>query len=369
MIPVFRPSVSEKEINAVSEVLKSGWWGCGPKVSEFEDKFSKYLSVKYAVAENSCTAALHSAGKVLNLEKGSEVITSPITFISTAYLANYNNLKIVFADVEEDTLNLNPDDVKDKITDKTKIILPVHYGGHACDMGKIMNIAKENNLFVIEDCAHATGGKYKDKMLGSFGDISCFSFAAVKNLSTGDGGMFCTNNEEYAKKAKILRWIGINKETVERTSKDEYEWSYSISEVGHKFQMTDISAAIGIVQLERLKELNGRRKEITKKYNEAFSKVDWITIPVEKDYAYSSNHNYVIKVDKDRDKLMQYLKQRGISTGVHYLPIYKHPIYKDIKSNCPIAEEVWKKILTLPLFPDMTNEEVEKVVKCINKFR
>jgi len=368
MIPVFRPSVSEKEIKAVSDVLKSGWWGCGPKVKEFEDKFSKFIGTKYAVALNSCTAALHLAGKALDLKPGSEVITTPMTFISTLYFASYNNLKIVFADIEEDTLNIDAEDIKKKISGKTKVILPVHYGGHACRMDEIMEIAREKNIFVVEDAAHATGGLYKGRKLGSFGIMNCFSFQAVKNLATGDGGMVTTDNLEFAEKLKKLRWLGISRETADRTDKDQYSWKYLIDEVGYKFQMNDILAAIGIVQLERLKELNGRRKEITKRYNEAFSKVSWITTPVEKEYANSANHNYVIKVDKDREKLILHLKKNDIAAGVHYMPAYMHPVFKNVKAKCPVADKVWKRLITLPLFPDMTDEEVEKVIGVVKGF-
>ena len=369
MIPVFRPSLTEKEIKAVTETLKSGWWGSGPKAFEFEEKFKKYVKIKYAVALNSGTAALHLAGKLLNLKPGSEIITTPLTFISTAYLADYNNLKPVFADIEEDTLNINPDDIRKKITNKTRAIVLVHFGGHACRMDEIMEVAKKNDLYVIEDCAHAAGASYKGKRLGTFGDFGCFSFQAVKNLATGDGGMLTTNSEEWANRAKILRWVGINKETGERASADQYTWEYEIAEVGYKYQMCDILAAIGIVQLERLDEMNRRRKDITKRYNEAFEGADWIETPVEKDYCSSSNHNYVIKVKKNRDKLMRYLKEKGISSSVHYLPAYKHPVYRHIKADCPVAEEVWKKLLTLPLFPDMTGEEVELVINSVKKFK
>lgn len=368
MIPVYKPSISEEEIKEVIGVLKSGWWGAGPKTAEFEKAFAGYLGVKNAVALNSCTAALHLAGKLLNLPVGSEVITSPLTFISTAYLAEYNNLKVVFADVEEDTLNINPEDIKTKITNKTKVIIPVHYGGHACKMDEIMEIAKKCNLRVVEDCAHATGASYKGKKLGTIGDIGCFSFQAVKNLATGDGGMLVTNNEGWAKRAKRLRWLGINSETADRANKDQYTWKYEIAEVGYKYQLCDVLAALGVAQLKRLDKMNAKRKEITKTYNKAFKDIDWIRIPVEKEYANSSNHNYVIKVDKDREKLILHLKKNGIAAGVHYIPAYMHPVFKNIKAKCPVADKVWGKLVTLPLFPDMTNEEVEKVIRVVKEF-
>ena len=367
MIPVFKPSVSDAEIEAVKSVLKSGWWGAGPKAAEFEEKFARFIGTRHAIALNSCTAALHLAVKVCDFPKGSEIITTPITFISTAYAAIYNDCNAVFADVEEDTLNINPDDIRRKMTSKTKAIIPVHYGGHSCRMDEIMQIAKEHNLVVIEDCAHATGGKYRGKMLGSIGDFGCFSFQAVKNLATGDGGMVTLNNAEQAERMRKLRWLGISKETGDRADKDSYKWNYAIDEVGYKFQMPDILAAIGIAQLERINELNGKRERIFRRYNEAFSNLDWLEIPVLKDYAKSAYHNYVIKTEH-RDKLMQHLMKNGISSGVHYLPAYKHPVFKGIKADCPVAERGWKKLLTLPLYPDMTDDEVGKVVEGVKSF-
>ena len=368
MIPLFRPSYTEEEIKLVSEAIKSHWWGCGPQVKKFEEEFRNYIGSKYAVALNSCTAALHLAGKVLNLTPKAEVITTPITFVSTTYLALYNNLKVVFADVEEDTLNIDPSDIEKKITENTKVIVPVHYGGHCCDMDAIRKIAEENNLFVVEDAAHAMGSLYKGKKAGTLGDIGCFSFQAVKNLATGDGGMIATNSKEFADKIKKLRWLGINRETFDRTERDVYSWEYAIDEVGYKYQMTDILASIGRIQLKRLEEMNKKRRELTRIYNEAFENVEWIETPVEKKYTRSSNHNYVIKIKKNRNKLIDYLKSKEITAGVHYLPLYKHPVLKTKKVNCPVAERVWKRILTLPLFPDMTMEEINYIIKTVKEF-
>jgi len=368
MIPVFKPSVTNEEIEAVTETLKSGWWGAGPRSTKFSEEFADYIGAKHAITLSSCTAALHLAGKLLDLPVGSEIITTPITFISTPFLASYNNLKVVFADVEEDTLNIDPEDIKKKITPNTKAILLVHFGGHACEMDKIMEIAKEHDLYVIEDCAHATGTTYKGKRVGTIGDMGCFSFQAVKNLATGDGGMLTTNNDEWAKRAEVLRWVGINKDTASRTNKDQYSWEYGITEVGYKYQLCDILAAIGSVQLRRLETMNKRRREITERYNEAFKDVSWITTPVQKDYTSSANHNYVMKVEKDRDKLMIYLREKGIATGVHYLPAYKHKVYADIDHDCPVAEKMWTRLISLPIFPDMTDEEVEMVISEVKNF-
>ena len=370
MIPIFRPSMGEEEIEAVAEVLKSGWIGLGPKTKEFEERFAEYIGTEYAVALNSCTAALHLALNVLGINSG-EVITTPITFVSTAHAIIYNNATPVFADVQEDTLNIDPVDIERKITEKTKAIIPVHYGGHVCDMDEILDIASEHDLYVIEDAAHACGAEYKGKKAGSLSDIGCFSFHAVKNLATGDGGMITTNDEGVYEKLLKLRWLGINKSTYQRDAKG-YSWYYDVESVGFKTHMNDITAAIGLVQLKKLDKMNAKRREIVKRYNEAFEDFDWIEMPVEKEYVKSSLHNYAIKVNKgDRNELIAHLAEKGVSAGVHYMPLYIHPIYKKLRveGNCPIADSVWRKVVILPLYPDMTEKDVEIVVKGVKGFK
>ena len=370
MIPIFRPSMGDEEIGAVAEVLKSGWIGLGPKTKEFEERFAEYIRTKYAVALNSCTAALHLALNVLGIDSG-EAMTTPITFVSTAHAIIYNNASPIFADVQEDTLNIDPHDIERKITAKTEAIIPVHYGGHPCDMDEILDITNEHNLYVIEDAAHACGADYKGKKAGSLGDIGCFSFHAVKNLATGDGGMITTNDKEMYEKLLKLRWLGINKSTYQRDAKG-YSWYYDVKSVGFKTHMNDITAAIGLVQLKKLDKMNAKRREIVKKYNEALEDLDWIETPIEKEHVKSSLHNYAIKVNRgDRNELIAYLAEKGVSAGVHYLPLYMHPIYKKlgIKSDCPMADRVWGKVVILPLYPDMADAEIDKVIDAVKSFR
>ncbi|MFA5374644.1 MAG: DegT/DnrJ/EryC1/StrS family aminotransferase [Dehalococcoidia bacterium] len=361
--------MGDEEVEAVAKTLRSGWIGLGPKTKEFEEKFAKYIGVKYAVALNSCTAALHLAVNVLGIDSG-EVITSPITFVSTAHAVLYNNATPVFADVQADTLNINPADIKKKITKKTKAIIPVHYGGHSCDMDEIMKLAAKHNLWVIEDAAHACGGEYKGIKAGAIGNLGCFSFHAVKNLATGDGGMITTNDEEIYKRLLKLRWVGINKDTYHR-SKEGYDWYYDVECLGFKDHMNDITASIGIVQLKRLDAMNNKRRKIVNKYNKAFKELEWVETPVERDYVKSSLHNYAVKVNKvDRNELIAYLAKRGVSSSVHYMPLYLHPYYKEIgiKGDCPIADKVWKKLVNLPLYPDMTDEDLSRVITAIRDF-
>jgi len=365
MIPLFKPTCSDEEIKAVTDVLKSGWWGLGPKTKEFEERFADYIGTKYAVNLNSATAALHLSLKSLDLPEGSEVITTPITFISTASAIEYNNLKPVFADVDRDTLNISPEDVRKKITPKTKAILPVHFGGHICDMDELTSIASKHKLAIIEDAAHAAGSSYKGKKAGSFGKFGCFSFHAVKNLATADGGMITTNDKNSYERLLRLRWMGIDKSTSSRTSKSNYVWDYDVKELGFKCHGNDILSSIGLVQLKKLEETNRRRREIFKAYSKALG--DVLEAPVWRKGHVSACHNYVAKAER-RDELIEHLAKNDIASGVHYKPLYLHSYYKGLKANCPVADEVWKNIISLPVFPDLKDEEIEKIVSCIREF-
>lgn len=368
MIPVFKPSYGKEELEALKEPFETGWIGLGPKTKEFENKFGEYIGVKYAIATNSCTAALHLAMKVMRVESY-EVITTPLTFVSTNHAILYNNGIPVFADICPDTLNINPDKIKNLITDRTMAIVVVHYGGHPCDMDIINEIAQKHNLVVIEDAAHGCGGEYKGRKIGSLGDIACFSFHAVKNLATADGGMITTNDPEIYGRLLKLRWLGISKSTWAREEKDKrYSWYYNVEEVGHKYHMNDIAAAIGLVQLKKLDRMNDRRRQISEKYNKGFADLDWVETPTVKSYAKSACHNYVIKVE-ERDRLNIYLQEQGISTGVHYVPNNHYQMYKNCRGETPVCEEIWTKLLTLPLFPDLTNTETDMIVEKVRMFK
>lgn len=368
MIPLFKPVYSGDLVKELKKTLKSGWWGLGPKTGEFERKFAEFIGTKYAVSVNSCTAALHLSLKVLDLKPGDEVITTPITFISTAFSISYNNLKPVFADVEEDTLNLDPRDIEKKITKKTKAIIPMHFGGHPCGMDAIMDTASKYDLEIVEDCAHAAGSDYKNQKAGSFGKFGCFSFHAVKNLSTGDGGMITTNDKKLYERLKRLRWLGIGASTFSRTNMDYYSWDYTINEIGFKYHSNDIASTIGLVQLRELEKNNEKRRDIFKRYNKSFKGLRWMKTPVCKANVKSACHNYVAKVE-NRDRLVSYLNQKGVSAGVHYKPLYKYPVYGNLKCNCPVADNIWKKLITLPLYPDMTGAEISMVVKSVKNFK
>lgn len=367
LIPVFRPWYDRAELEAVQEVFDSAWIGLGPKTAEFEDRFARYVGVPYAVALNSATAALHLGLAVLNVS-GGEVITTPMTFVSTSHAILYNNAEPVFADIEPDTLNIDPASIEANLTDRTRAIVVVHYGGHACDMDPILDLAEARGIPVLEDVAHGAGGTYRGRKLGSLGALGSFSFHAVKNLATGDGGMLTFSDPEYDARLRRLRWVGIDKDTWDRSEIDhKYSWYYTVQELGWKYHMNDITAAIGLAQLEKLDRGNARRREIVAYYNDRFSDLDCLETPVQKSYAGSACHNYVIKLDR-RDQLIAYLRDRNISTGVHYMPNHLYTMYRGYRAHVPVAERVWQRLVTLPLYPGMTDWDVERVVRGVRSF-
>lgn len=366
MIPVFRPAFGEEEIDAVAEVMRSGWVGLGPKTAEFEQNFADFCSVPSAIAMNSCTAALDIAVRLLNLSPGDEVIVPTMTFVSTAHVVVQNLGTPIFADVDKRTLNIDPNDVASKITERTRAIIVTHYSGRPVDLDQIRNVA--SGLPIIEDCAHATGASYNGIPVGSIGDIGCFSFHAVKNLATGDGGMLTTKNQLWAKRAKSLRWLGIDQSTWDRSKIDQrYWWKYNVDEIGLKCHMNDIAAAIGLVQLQRISQLNSRRREIVQQYLTALSSVVEIELPIDDDDTYRSSwHLFCIRCER-RDELSSFLSSRGISTGVHYAPIHQYNCYKT-KVVLPIAEKAFERMLTLPLYPELKDSEVHTIIETILDF-
>ncbi len=368
MIPLFRPSITEEEIQAVREVMESGWHTLGPKTAEFEQQFAHYVGARHAVGMNSGTAALHLAMHLLELGHGDEVIVPTITVVSTPHSAVYAGATPVFADVCPDTVCIDLQDVERKITPRTRAIIPVHYGGHPCDLDALREIIRGRDITIVEDAAHACGAEYKGQRIGALSPLTCFSFHAVKNLACGDGGMVTTDNDEYARVLRELRWLGISKDTWQRTvGRPAYAWHYLVNRLGFKAHLNDIAAAIAMVQLKRLEDLNTRRRALVAHYTERLSQFSGVQCPVEKPYAKSAWHLYAIQVE-DRDELIAYLKEHGIGTGVHYYPTHLHPYYHDRKAHCPVAEDLWKRLLTLPLYPDLTPEEQEHVIQTLEQF-
>ncbi len=371
MIPLFRPCYDNQEAEAVAEVLKSGWVGLGPKTAQFEKEFANYLGSPYCVALNSGTSALHLSLASQELKEGDEVIVSPLTFVSTVHVVRYVGGTPIFADVEPDTLNIDPKEISDKINDRTKVILPVHYGGHPCDMDPILKLAQEHKITVVEDAAHACGAEYKGRRIGTLSPLTCFSFHAVKNIATGDGGAISFGNPRFLEYFKEMRWMGISKDTWDRSLTGEvYAWKYTVNRLGFKCHMNDIAAAIGLVQLHKLKRNNERRREIAAKYNRQLKDLDWIELPVEKSYAKSAWHIYKISVQNlnMRDALIEYLKRKEISPGVHYFPINLYPYYAQMKEMAPRASKLWERILSLPMFPDLTEAQQDYIIETLRSF-
>jgi perosamine synthetase len=289
-----------------------------------------------------------------------------MTFVSSAHVVAYNLATPVFVDVDPVTLAIDLDDVRRKITARTRAIIPVHYSGRPVDLDALRDVAGE--IPIIEDCAHATGARYKGRPVGSIGDIGCFSFHAVKNLAMGDGGALTTNNQQWAERSKRLRWLGIDKGTWTRTAADKsYWWQYFVDEIGLKCHLNDISAAIGLVQLQKLEKMNARRREIARRYSEEFSKYDFLEVPPADDATFQSSwHIYCLKVP-NRDDLCTYLQERGIATGVHYTPIHLYSCYGN-KASLPRAEAVFERIVSLPMYPDMTHSDVEQVIDSVTGY-
>lgn len=366
MLPVFKPALTDEEIEAVSEVMRSGWIGLGPKTAEFESRFAAFCALPHAVALNSGTAALDLAMKLIGVGPGDEVIVPTITFVSTAHVAAQNLGTPVFADVDRRTLNIDPHDVARKLTPRTQAIVVVHYGGRPGDVDALRQVA--GDIPIVEDCAHATGASYRGVPVGGLGAIGCFSFHAVKNLTTGDGGMLTTHEPAWGDRARVLRWLGIDRSTWQRVQGESpYAWEYQVSELGLKCHMNDIAAAIGLVQLRRLDTLNGRRRAIARRYHEALVDIDEIELPPEDDAVYQSSwHMFVIRCER-RDGLSDYFASHGVATGVHYAPIHRYRCYGS-QPRLPVAEAEFERLLTLPLFPDLTDGDVDRIVELIRSF-
>jgi perosamine synthetase len=366
-IPFHKTPVGEEEINAVVEVMKSGWLTMGPATIEFERKFKEFVGSKYALSVNSATAGLHLALKAVGIKEGDEVILPTNTFVATAEVVTYFNAVPVLCDIEESTHNIDVSKIESLITDKTKAIIPVHFAGQPCDMDEIYEIAKKYKLKVIEDAAHALPSTYKGEMIGALkvSDITCFSFYATKTLATGEGGMAVTDNEEYAKHMRINRLHGISRDAWDRYT-DKGSWYYEVVDNGNKYNTTDIASAIGLVQLKKQYALLEKRKNIAEKYNKAF-KGNEKTVPLKiKNDRTTSWHLYVIKVPK-RDFVIEELKKRGVNCSVHFIPVHKHPYYKkryNLKDeNYPVANRVFERSISLPIFPDMNEEEINYVIR------
>jgi perosamine synthetase len=371
IIPVLRPSFGREEIDAVARVLNSGWAGLGPETAAFEREFAAYLGIEHAVGTATGTAALHLALLTLKLQPGDEVLVPPITFVSTVHAIEYCGATPVFVDVEPDTLNLDVKDAARKVTPRTKAILPVHYGGQPCDLDAVRGLAEPQGIAVVEDAAHACGASYKGRKIGTISELTCFSFHAVKNLAMGEGGAIACGDDYQDRFLREMRWMGISKDTFQRTVNAKvYAWQYWVDKLGWKAHLSDVAAAIGREQLKKLDANNARRRAIAERYTDAFRDLPHVEPLAVRDYADSSNHLYVVKLPDrlSRDRMIAHLKERGIAPGVHYYPIHLHPYYRHRKSGVPVASRIWERIVSLPIFPDLTADLQERVIEAVSSF-
>tara|TARA_B100001093_G_scaffold514909_1_gene590036 strand:- start:2795 stop:3949 length:1155 start_codon:yes stop_codon:yes gene_type:complete len=373
-IRLFKPSFGNEEVEAIKKIFKKSWIGYGPEVKKFENSWSKYIGIKYSVGVTSCSAALHIALASKNFKKKKKVLVPAMTFTATAAAALYCGLEPVFVDINEYDLNINFEDLKKKYSKDCVAVIPVHVGGHPCEMEKIVPWAKRRKLLVIEDCAHTTGGIYRGKTLGTWGDISCFSFEEKKMLTTGDGGMVCTNNKSLAVKFRNLSFHGWNRDPWSRHKKSlskknlkEKHWYYQIKQLGFKYNMNDLMAAIGLAQLKKLNSFNFKRNTGIQKYLKGIKNCKNIKPYFVKQHKRIAYWMFAVRLKK-RDQLITFLKKKGIATSVYWIPVPMHPLYKKYKSKIPVTKRVWKELVTLPLFSDIKLKELNYVINSVKEF-
>ncbi|MFA5336869.1 MAG: UDP-4-amino-4,6-dideoxy-N-acetyl-beta-L-altrosamine transaminase [Candidatus Omnitrophota bacterium] len=361
IIPYGRQYIDKSDIRAVTGILKSKWLTQGPMVDKFEKALCRYTGAKYAVAVSSGTAALHIACLSAGIKSGDEVITSPITFVASANCVLYCGGRPVFADIQRDTVNIDPEAIKKKLTKKTKALIPVHFAGHPCDLEEISRIAKDYNLIVIEDAAHAFGAQYKGSKIGSckYSDMAIFSFHPVKHITTGEGGAVLTNKKELYEKLLMFRSHGITKEKTRLINKNKGKWYYEMQTLGFNYRITDFQCALGISQLKKIDEFIKQRRDIAENYDRKLSKLDEIILPKEKSYVKSSWHLYCIRLKNHlkRKSIFDKLIKSGIGVQVHYIPVHLQPYHRHKfgygEGNFPVAESYYDSCITLPLYPRM----------------
>ncbi len=366
MIPLARPYFDEDEINEIKKVLDSGWVAQGPKMKEFEENFAKYLNAKHAVAVSNCTVALHLALLVLGIKKGDEVLVADYTFPATGHSVLYCGAKPVFVDINPKTYNINPDLIEDKITSKTKAIIPVHTFGQPADMDPIMEIAEKHNLKVVEDAACAAGAKYKCKFAGTIRNIGCFSFHARKGITTGEGGMVVTDNKEIAEEIRTLSTFGMVSAWGREKSKEILIPEFV--KLGYNYKMSDITAAVGVAQLRKLDKIIKRKRELAKYWDEKLQEIDFIEPPFVDKNVFHIYQSYVALVDKkiNRNKLIKNLIDNNIQTQIGTYSSHIQPVYNST-DKCPNSLKVFNQSLSLPMYYTLKEKDIDIAVKYIKK--
>lgn len=373
LLPYGKQFIDQKDTQAVIDVLQSDWLTTGPTVEEFEKGFAGQVGASHGVAVSSGTAGLHCAVYAAGIKPGDEVITSPITFMATANCIRYQGGKVVFADVAPDSLNIDPEKIKDCLTPKTKAIIAVDFTGLPADLDAIGEIAKKNNLIFIEDAAHALGATYKNRPVGSIADMTIFSLHPVKHITTGEGGLVVTDNPKFLERLRRFRNHGIIQDHYQRQRQGT--WTYDMEELGYNYRLPELNSVLGISQLQKLPELLARRLEISDRYNKAFSGIPQLTLPAKSSDCQPSWHLYVIKLNlenlkKDRDGIFRALRAENIGVNVHYIPVPWMAYYQKLgykKGDWPIAESMYFRLISLPMWPGMTDADIEDVVLAVKK--
>lgn len=373
-LPYGKQWIDQEDIKAVIDILKSDFITTGPTISGFEKAIAEFVGAKYAVAFSNGTAALHAACFAAGIKENDEVITTPITFTASSNCILYVGGSPVFADIDPNTYNISPASIKSHINEKTKAIITVDFTGRPAEYDEILSLTKDFGIILIDDAAHALGATYKEKYIGTLGDMTMFSFHPVKHITTGEGGMITTNNEAYYERLQLFRSHGITRDVM-KLKDNQGPWYYEMHELGYNYRMTDVQAALGISQLKKLNTFLEKRREYAEKYNKAFSNIDAIVTPYQQNNTNSSWHLYILRLklerlNANRKEIYEALHKENIGVNVHYLPIYLQPFYQRLgykKGLCPNAEKLYQEIITLPLFPKMTEEDINDVIAGVKK--
>jgi len=372
-LPFAQPLLGEEEIGEVVHCLRSGWLTTGQKVKQFEREFTEFTGARHALAVNSCTAALHLALEAVGVGPGDEVITTPMTFTATAAVIEHLGARPVLADVDPRTLNIDPAQIERRLSARTKAILPVHFAGQACDMDAICAIARDRGVPIIEDAAHAIPTRYKGRLVGTLSDVTCFSFYATKNVTTGEGGMVTTDRDDLMERMRLMHLHGMSKDAWKRYTQAG-SWSYEILAPGFKYNLTDIAAAIGVHQLRKAEDFRRRRLAIADAYDAALGGLPGVRLPQVDDREGHGWHLYVIQVDPEqltigRDQFIERLVARNIGVSVHFIPLHIHPYYRERYSlqpgDFPNAFAAYERILSLPIYAKMSDEDVRNVADAV----
>jgi perosamine synthetase len=367
VIPVQRPHLGHEELDAVAKVFDTRWLGMGSVTKDFEEALKPYVGARHVIAVNTGTSALHLALDVLNLKRGDEVVVPSLTFVACVQAIIATGATPVFCDVNLNTLNMDVNDALESVSDNTRVLMPVHYGGEVCDMDALMAGAKARGMTLVDDAAHAFGSTYRGRRVGQLADLSCFSFDPIKNITCGEGGAITTDDDDLAAKLIPKRILGIDNDTWARY-RNQRSWMYQVVTPGWRYHLSNINAAIGLAQLKRFDQYRARKRHIVRRYDEAFRGIDGLAL-IDHNLEDSFPFFYICRVlSGRRDAMVDHLKERGVGTGVHYIPNHLQPLFRGQKRPLPRTEQLYTEIITLPLFYEMSDQDIETVVESVRAF-